>query len=349
MDGPRPATGSALVSRKDEHLDVVLSGRAGGAPSTGLERVRFVHEALPELDVDAIDLSARFLGRTLKAPLIVSSMTGGPSRAETVNRNLAEAAQAAGIAFAVGSQRVALEAGGALGLSADLRRIAPDIPILANLGGAQLAAGYGLDEARRAIDMIEADALIVHLNPLQEAVQREGDRRWAGVLAGIERLAAGAGVPIVVKEVGCGISGSTAMRLVAAGASVIDVAGAGGTSWAAVEAARADTAADREVAAAFADWGIPTADAILAVRRACPQVALIGSGGIRDGIDVARAIRIGADVVGQAAPLIEPALVSAEAVAARLDVVVRQLRTVCFCTGSRTLDELRRAPLMPTG
>ncbi len=338
-----------MLGRKDQHLDIVLSGAADRRVTTGLERVRFVHEALPELDLDQVDLSTTFLGRRIRAPLLISSMTGGPARAAGINRNLAEAAQELGIAFAVGSQRVALEGDGSLGLSAELRRLAPDVPILANFGGAQLVAGYGLDEARRAVEMIGADALIVHLNPLQEAVQPEGDRRWRGVLDGIGRLAREMPVPIVVKEVGNGISGPTAARLVEAGVAAIDVAGAGGTSWAAVEAQRAGDPADARVAAAFAGWGIPTAEAIVAVRAACPETMVIGSGGIRDGLDAARAIRLGADLVGQAAALIGPAILSAEEVVQSLSVTVRQLRIVCFSTGSADLAALRRAPLLPPG
>jgi isopentenyl-diphosphate delta-isomerase len=339
-------TGAAL-GRKDEHLDIVLSGAADGRVGSGLDRVRFVHCAVPELDLDAVDTSLAFLGRTMTAPLLISSMTGGPARAARINDNLAEAAQDLGIALAVGSQRVALDGDGSSGLGGGLRRLAPDIPLLANFGGAQLVAGYGVDHARRAVDMIGADALIVHVNPLQEALQPEGDRRWQGVLAAIGVLARALPVPVVVKEVGNGISGIIASRLVNAGATVIDVAGAGGTSWAAVEGARSADPRDRAVAAAFHGWGIPTADAIVDVRRHCPDVPLIGSGGIRDGVDVARAIRLGADVVGQAGALVAPAVESAEAVRDALAVTIRQLRVAMFCTGSADLAALRGAPLLP--
>jgi isopentenyl-diphosphate Delta-isomerase len=335
------------LGRKDEHLDIVLSGAASRRTSAGFESVRFEHCAAPELDLDGIDLSVDFLGRRLRAPLLISSMTGGPTRADGINRNLAVAAQALGLALAVGSQRVALDGSGARGLSGDLRRIAPDVPILANFGGAQLVAGYGIDEARRAVEMIEADALIIHLNPLQEALQPEGDRDWRGVLGAIKRLSGTVGVPLVVKEVGSGISGQLAARLMQAGVAVIDVAGAGGTSWAAVEGARARTEADRAVAAAFADWGIPTAQSIVAVRAAAPDAVVIGSGGIRDGVDAARAIRLGADLAGQAASLLEPALASADAVIAAISVTIAQLRIACFCTGSANLGALRQARLLP--
>lgn len=250
---------TALSRRKDDHLDIVLGRRT--APATvaaGWEDIRFEHCALPELDLTQIDLSASLLGKTMRAPLLISSMTGGMPRAEAINRHLSEAAQDLGIAICVGSQRVSLQSRNSQGLTRALRRLAPDIPLLANIGAAQLREADGLELARRAVDALEADGLIVHLNPLQEAVQPEGDRDWRGVLAQIARAARSVGVPIVAKEVGSGLSASVACALVEAGVAMIDVAGAGGTSWAAVEGERARDAADRAVAMAFADWGIPT-------------------------------------------------------------------------------------------
>ena len=347
---PAPAGGARIGSignRKDEHLDIVLDGRT--APSrrgdTGFAAVRFEHVALPEVDHDAIDLTTRFLGRRLSAPLLISSMTGGPARAARINRHLAEAAEASGLALAVGSQRVALAGDGVAGITADLRRSAPTIPLLANLGAAQLVNGYGLAEARRVVEMIEADGLVIHLNPLQEVLQPEGDRNWSGVLGAIEALARALPVPLAVKEVGSGISGPVARRLVDAGVRIIDVAGAGGTSWAAIEAERAVSAIDRAVAGVFGDWGIPTADAVRAVRAACPCTTVIASGGIRDGVDVAKAIRLGADLAGQAAATLGAALISTEAVVDHFEIIARQLRIACFCTGSADLAALREARL----
>ncbi|WP_083656401.1 type 2 isopentenyl-diphosphate Delta-isomerase [Mongoliimonas terrestris] len=339
-----------LEARKDDHLDIVLGGLA--APrgvETGFDAIRFAHAAAPELHLDAVDLSRDFLGRRLRAPLLISSMTGGPLRAAAINRHLAEAAQHLGIALAVGSQRVALESEAATGLTRALRRLAPDVPLLANLGAAQLVGGYGPDEARRAVDMIEADALIIHFNPLQEALQPEGDRDWRGVLHAVAALARALPVPLVAKEVGGGISGALARRLVDAGVPVIDVAGAGGTSWAAVEAERAVSPADRAVALAFAGWGIPTARAIADVRAACPTAVVIGSGGVRDGVDAAKAIRLGADLVGQAAGVLREATVSTEAVIDHMTVMIRQLAVACFCTGSADLAALAKAPLLEPG
>ena len=338
---------SELVERKNDHLDIVLDGqRALADTEPGFSAVRFEHCALPELHLDEIDLETRFLDYKLGLPLLISSMTGGAARAVGINRHLAEAAQELRIALAIGSQRVALETGADQGLTRELRRHAPDVPLLANLGAAQLVEPAGLEAARRAVEMIEADALIVHLNPLQEAVQHGGDRDWRGVLLALERAAAQLAVPLIVKEVGAGISAAVARRLVDAGVSVIDVAGAGGTSWAAVEAERAATAAERAVATAFADWGIPTASALQDVRQALPHTTLVASGGVRSGVDVAKAIRLGADLAGQAAAVLQCATQSTEAVIEHFDIVGRQLRIACFCTGSANLAALRQAPLL---
>lgn len=341
---------SDLVQRKNDHLDIVLDAhRAPAHTDPGFSAIRFEHCALPELDMASIDLSTRFLGRELKLPLLISSMTGGAARAAGINRHLAEAAQHLGIALGVGSQRIALESGADHGLTGELRRYAPDIPLLANLGAAQLAERSGLDAARRAVDMIEADALIVHLNPLQEAVQRGGDRDWCGVLVAIERAAANLPVPLVIKEVGAGISASVARLLADAGVTVIDIAGSGGTSWAAVEAERADNTADRAVAMAFSDWGIPTVCALTSVREALPQTTLIASGGVKTGVDAAKAIRLGANLVGQAAAVLHGATQSTEAVIEHFEIIGKQLRVACFCTGSANLDALRQAPLLSSG
>jgi isopentenyl-diphosphate delta-isomerase len=338
---------SDLLSRKNEHLDIVLGGGVTAAgKTTGLERVEFVHNALPELDLDAIDLSVDFLGRRLSAPFLISSMTGGPAKAAQINENLARAARHLGIAFAVGSQRVAVEAGAAGGLGRGLRQLMGDAPLLSNLGAAQLRDEGGLDMARRVVDMIGADALIIHLNPLQEAVQHGGNREWSGILPKFEALARALDVPVAVKEVGCGISGALAARLRQLGIAIIDVAGAGGTSWAAVEAGRAPDARSRRIAETFRDWGIPTALALREVRAACPDATVIASGGIRTGLDAARAIRLGADLVGQAAGVLPAALDSAEAVIAHFEDRITELRIACFCTGSANLNELRRAALL---
>ncbi len=339
-----------LVSRKNDHLDIVLDSRRTPPPAGNqFARYQFEHCALPELHLDAVDLTVPFLGRSLNAPVLISSMTGGAARAEHINRHLAEAAQALGIALAIGSQRVAVQSGIDHGLTRELRDLAPDVPLLANIGAAQLADGSGIDWAHRAVEMIGADALIVHLNPLQEAVQSGGDRDWRRVLDAIHALVQRCQMPVVAKEVGAGISAAVAHLLVQAGVAVIDVAGAGGTSWAQVEAERASSEADRQVALAFADWGIPTTQALVQVRQALPDTQLIASGGIRNGVDAAKAIRLGADLVGQAAAVLHSATQSPEAVIAHFEVLIRQLRIACFCTGSADLTALRQAPLMLDG
>ncbi|WP_417307504.1 type 2 isopentenyl-diphosphate Delta-isomerase [Devosia sp.] len=339
-----------ISDRKNQHLDIVLSGKAqSNAVTTGLEHIVFEHCALPELDLDAIDLSQPFVGKRLEAPLLVSSMTGGPARAEAINRNLAAACAELGIALGVGSQRIAIEGDGADGFSSDLRKVAPDIVLLGNFGAAQLNTGFGLDQARRAVEMIGADALIIHLNPLQEAVQPEGDRDWRGLLDKIGALAQGLDVPVVAKEVGGGISAKVAGALLERGVAVIDVAGAGGTSWAAVEAERIADPMQAELARSFTNWGIPTGAAIAAVRAAHPEAVIVGSGGIRSGLDVAKAIRVGADVVGQAAGVLSASVDSVEAVVAHFSLVIAQLRIACFCTGSKDLAALKQAPLVAIG
>jgi isopentenyl-diphosphate Delta-isomerase len=344
---PKKAPMADIQQRKSEHLDIVLDGLAAGKPGcSGFDALRFQHCALPELHLDQVDVSTMFLGRRLKAPYLISSMTGGVARAESINMAIAEAAGALGIAFGVGSQRVALEAAGSAGFDRRLRQVAGAVPILANFGAAQLKTWDGVTMAERAIDMIDADALIVHLNPLQEAVQDGGDRDWRGLLTRIEAIARRLSKPVVVKEVGNGICGATARRLVDAGVAVIDVAGAGGTSWAAVEGARATDPAQKAIAAAFHDWGIPTAVAIADVRRTCPATPIIASGGIRDGVDAAKAIRLGADLVGQAAGVLAAAIAGPEAIVAHVDVLVAQLRIACFCTGSADLAGLKRAALL---
>ncbi|MBO0663669.1 type 2 isopentenyl-diphosphate Delta-isomerase [Jiella sp. MQZ9-1] len=338
-----------IAERKSDHIDIVLN-TAVDIPRkgvfTGLEDIRFEHCALPELALSEIDLATDFVGRTLAAPLLISSMTGGPARAGRINAHLAEAAEALKIALAVGSQRIAIEGRASGGLDRTLRQRAPSVPILANVGAAQLRLGYGRAEISRAVEMIDADAVIVHLNPLQEAVQAGGDTDWRGILTRIGALARDLPLPVVVKEVGAGISAGLARRLVEEGVSVIDVAGAGGTSWAAVEAARAENAALKRTAMTFADWGIPTARAIAGVRAACPQTTVIGSGGLKTGLEVARAIRLGADIAGQAAASLAAADQSAEAVVAHFTGVIQELRIACFCTGSADLAALRQARLI---
>lgn len=333
----------SIISRKDQHLDLALaSPRAEISP---FDCYRFEHCALPELDLASVDLSTNFLGHTLRAPLLISAMTGGPEKAARINRHLAEAAQELGIALAVGSQRVALEEEQAHGIDGVVRNAAPDILLFANLGAAQLNLGYSLDHARRAVEMIGANALIVHLNPLQEALQSEGDTDWSGLVEKIGELAGRLDVPVIAKEIGCGISANVARQLQAAGIAGVDIAGCGGTSWAMIEAKRARSEVERRVAECFSDWGIPTPQSLLSVRHACPEIPLIASGGIRHGVDAAKALRLGADLVGQAAGVLPAAMDSTQAVIDHFRIIVRQLKVAMFCTGSATLSDLKTAAL----
>lgn len=346
-DKGRGGRRSEIARRKDDHLDVVLSCDTGARlVTTGLETIVFEHAALPEMSLADVDLGVEFLGRRLAAPLLISSMTGGPARAAAINLAIAETAQALGIAFAVGSQRIALEGPVGAGLDRSLRARAPGVPLLANFGAAQLKHWNGPDAARRAVEMIDADALIIHLNPLQEAVQAKGDTGWSGILQRIEAVARASPVPVVVKEVGAGISGPLARRLVDVGVAVIDVAGAGGTSWAQIEAELARSPRMRAVAEAFRDWGIPTARAVADVRRTCPSTTIIASGGIRDGLDVARALRAGANIAGLAARVLPAAVAGPEALTELLSTIVDQLRIACFCSGSPNVEALKTATLI---
>lgn len=332
--------------RKDDHIRINLEEQVQFLRlTTGLERWRFVHQALPELDLAAVDTHTVFLGKRLNSPLLISSMTGGTERAATINRTLAQAAQEAGIAMGLGSLRAALE-DPALAASYAVRAVAPDILLFANLGAVQLNYGYGVAECRRAVDLVQADALILHFNALQEAVQPEGDGNFSGLLGKIERVCREVGVPVIAKEVGWGFSGQAARQLVEAGVAAIDVAGAGGTSWSEVEYHRAPTAQHANVARAFADWGIPTAESLRQVRAVAPDLPVIASGGLRDGIDIAKCIVLGADLCGLAGPFLKAAVQSVEAVHQTIWELVTTLRIAMFASGAADIAALKRTPLV---
>ena len=333
--------------RKLDHIRIVLGEDVDAKGVTsGFAELRFPHDALPELDLQDIDTSMSLFGKRLGAPLLISSMTGGASGAEQINLNLAEAAEHLGVAMGVGSQRAAIS-NAALARTYQVRHIAPHALLMANIGAVQLNYGFGVDECRRAVDMIEADALILHLNALQEAVQPEGNTNFAGLLSKIEQVCHQIEVPVVVKEVGNGIGAATARRLVDAGVQAIDVAGAGGTSWSEVERFRQTDPQRSRVAAIFAGWGIPTTQAIRDVRAALPHTILIGSGGIRSGQDVAKAIALGADLGGSAAPHLFSAVDGdgPDAVVTGLQAFIDELRITMFCVGAANLQALRATPL----
>jgi len=336
---------SKTQQRKKEHLELCLDTESVTGPSpTGFDRYSFVHNALPDLDIDEISLEAIFLGKHLDAPLLISSMTGGFELARKVNRNLAAAAQELGLAMGVGSQRVAVEEPSVAG-SFRVRDVAPDIVLLGNLGAVQLNYGYGVEQCRRAVEMIRADGLILHLNVLQEAVQPEGNRNFSGLSEKIAGVCRELEVPVIAKEVGSGISAEVAQRLARAGVKAIDVAGKGGTSWYAVEATRA-AKSGRPVNEAFSSWGIATDEALIAVRQALPGLDLIASGGIRSGLDIAKSIALGANIAALGQPLLAPALVSSRKVVEFLAGILYELKVAMLCVGAKNLAELRQTPLL---
>ncbi|MCZ2126969.1 MAG: type 2 isopentenyl-diphosphate Delta-isomerase [Anaerolineales bacterium] len=328
-----------IDQRKLDHIKINLEQDVRSALTTGLENYRFVHEALPELDLNRLDTTLNLFGKPLAFPALISSMTGGAEQAQTINLRLAEAAQECGVAMGVGSQRAALEQP-EQAATFQVRRAAPDILLFANLGAVQLNYGYGADECRRAVEMIQADALYLHLNPLQEAVQHGGDVNWVGIAKKIEEICKKSEVPVVAKEVGWGFSERTARVLADCGVAAIDVAGAGGTSWSQVEMHRAPDEFSRQLAATFVGWGVPTADAILNVRRAAPHLPVFASGGLKDGLDVAKCVALGASLGGMAGGLLKAAAVSTEKAVEALKLVKRQIEVAMFACGAGTLKDL---------
>ena len=333
-------------TRKADHIRVCLEEDVQcHDATTGLERYRFTHCCLPELDRCEIDLRTPFLGKTLGAPLLISSMTGGTELAQLINARLATVAQQYQLAMGVGSQRVAIEKPEVKSTFA-VRSIAPDILLFANLGAVQLNYSYGLDECLRVVDWLQADALILHLNPLQESVQTGGDINFKGLLAKIAALCQKLPVPVIAKEVGNGISAAMARKLMDAGVSAIDVAGAGGTSWAKVESGRAKDGLQRRLGETFANWGIPTSDCIKAVRSVAPSMPLIASGGLRNGLDVAKTIALGADIGGLALPFLQAASDSEAALFDLTEALLAEIKTVLFCTGNATVSGLRNPGIL---
>lgn len=346
---PHPPAGSAseleaaanTQARKADHIRVCLEEDVQSHRITnGLERYRFTHSCLPELNRDEVDISTSFLGKAIATPLLISSMTGGTEQARLINQRLAKTAQKYGLAMGVGSQRVAVE-NPDLTQTFSVRQYAPDALIFANLGAVQLNYSYGISQCQRAVDWLEADALILHLNPLQEAVQTEGDVNFKGLFDKIEALIKVLPVPIVAKEVGNGISAAMASRLMNIGIGAIDVAGSGGTSWARVESERAKDVKQRRLGNTFADWGIPTAECITSIRERSRTIPLIASGGLRNGLDVAKTLALGADLAGLALPFLQAADQSEAALDELCEALIAEIVTVLFCTGCNSLSALR--------
>jgi isopentenyl-diphosphate delta-isomerase len=337
-----------ISNRKNDHIRINLEEDVRSALTTGLDDFRFIHEALPEINLDDVDLSQVLFGKRPQAPILISSMTGGTEEAARINRTLAEAAQATGVVMGVGSQRAALENE----RTADTFRVrayAPDVLLFANLGAVQLNYGYGIDHCRRAVEMIEADALILHLNPLQEAVQPEGDTRFEGLAAQIEAVCRALPVPVIAKEVGWGISERSARLLANAGVAAIDVAGAGGTSWSQVEKYRIQDERLARVASAFRNWGIPTAESIQMVRRASPEMPIFASGGLRGGVDIAKSVALGACLGGMAGLFLKAAVRSLEDTIQTIEEIRREIQICMFAAGAKDLAALQQTPLIQIG
>ena len=333
-------------TRKRDHINLCLdlgSGVEYSRKTTWLEYVELIHEAVPELDLEEISTEARLLGRAFKLPVLIEGMTGGTPEAYEINRSLAEAAEKLGIPIELGSQRAALTDPGLEYTYKVAREAAPKAFLIGNIGAVQLAK-EGVTAAEKAVEMIEADALALHLNSLQELVQPEGSAFFRGVLRAVREASEKLPVPLIAKEVGTGISGETAKALVEAGVRVIDVAGAGGTNWAKIELERSRGVAPAKfsIAEVFLEWGIPTAASVLEVSSAVEGVEVIASGGIRDGLQAAKALAIGADFVGIARPLLKPATQGPEAVVKNIAEIGEQLKTAMFLTGVKSVNDLKK-------
>jgi isopentenyl-diphosphate delta-isomerase len=332
-----------IYQRKIDHLDLTEGKKVEMVVSNGLDKYRLVHNALPEIDFNKINLSTQFLGKKLKAPILVSSMTGGSAKAGLINKNLAGVCQELGIAMGVGSQRIIFDCGKTDILHKDnildsfnIRKTAPDILLFANLGAVQFNNGFTYVQAKEAITKIRADALVLHLNPLQEAIQSEGNRNFSNLLQKIKQLAGQFEYPLIIKEVGNGISFGVARDLVKSGIRIIDTAGAGGTSWAYIEAKRS---ANLKLAQVFRDWGIPTSDSIIACKKA--KATVIASGGIRNGVEVAKAIILGASMAGIGLPLLDLAANSKDGLRSYLEEIIMELKISMFCLGVDSIDKLK--------
>jgi len=341
---PVRTTTDGTQPRKADHVRINLEHDvAAKGVGAGFDGFRFIPRALPEIDRDEVDTHRRYFGRTLSAPILISSMTGGTAEAERINGTLAEVAQDTGFAMGLGSGRALLEHPELLP-TFDVRSRAPDVLLLANLGAVQLNLGYGSSDCRRLVELLHADALVLHLNAIQEALQPEGDTQFRGLLDKIKIVCAELTVPVIVKEVGWGIDPEAVRALFDAGAAAVDVAGAGGTSWSEVERHRIAQPWRAQAAAEFAGWGIPTAECLIAARRAVPEKMLIASGGVRGGLDVAKAIALGADLVGVASPFLHAAAQGRDAAGALAKELDEVLRTAMFAIGEATIARLQRTP-----
>ncbi|HZZ85742.1 MAG TPA: type 2 isopentenyl-diphosphate Delta-isomerase [Anaeromyxobacteraceae bacterium] len=336
----------AELDRKDSHLALCLEEQVEFPGAGGFAGLRFDHDALPEIDEESVSTEVELLGKRLAAPIVIGSMTGGTSRAAELNRRLALAAATCRVGMALGSQRKMLEQP-ALRASYAVRDAAPDLPLLfGNLGAVQLNYGVGAAEVRGLIEAVGADAFLFHLNPLQEAIQPEGNTRFSALLPRLREVIPALGVPVLLKEVGSGISRTTAAKLRTLPLAGVETSGAGGTSWSRIESLRTADPVQRSTGELFARWGVPTVESIAACREELPGRVVIASGGIRNGIEAAKALALGADAVSLALPLLRAADRSVEEAVLALRRIVQELRTAMFLTGSRTVPELRTRALV---
>jgi len=335
-------TGSTGGSkRKEEHLDMSLNGDVGnGILPAGFENYRFIHQALPELDLDRIDTGTSIFGKSLSAPLMISPITGGTTGGGRLNMRLAELAQKKNIAMGIGSQRMAIE-DRSFEKSFKVRKAAPDILLFANLGAVQLNHGFGPEECKRAVDMIEADALMLHLNPMQEVFQDGGNRDFSNLTEKIASICKKVQFPVVVREVGFGISADAAKMLAGAGVAGIDVGGAGGTSWIKIESSRSKDPVLKNISKSFMDWGISTTESLEMVSSVGASIKIIASGGIRTGLDVAKAIALGADFAGAALPILKASIGSAGEAGDLIDGIIMGLKVAMFGIGAANIAGLK--------
>ena len=333
--------------RKADHIRICLEQKAQAKKATsGFEDIKLIHRALPELDREKISLSTSFFDKKLSAPIIVGAMTGGTREAIKINDAIAQTVEKLHLGMGVGSQRAGIENKKLEDTYAVARKKAPTAFLLANIGGVQLAHGYGLKEAKKAVEMIEADALAILMNPLQEAIQPEGQTNFTDVLSKIGEIAAGLNVPVIVKETGCGISAEDAKALEAAGVKAIDVGGVGGTSFAAVEYYR--SANGKTMDEDFWDWGIPTAISLIETTQTV-KIPVIASGGVRNGLDIAKSIALNASLASLSQPVLEAATKGIKETEELLSCLINELRNVMFLVGAKNLESLANMPAVVTG
>lgn len=345
----RPTVG--IEERKQRHLRISLEENVEADIGTGFEDVRLIHRALPEIDLDEVSTETEIFGRSLASPLIISAITGGTDYAKEINVTLASVAEEMGIGIGVGSQRIALEDPSREHTFSIVREKAPSVLVMGNIGCPQLSLGWGPDEAQRCVDMIAADALVIHMNPLQEAVQLRGETRYRDVLDKVQQVVTEVNVPVVLKETGCGIAFEEAVKLEKAGVAGLDVSGAGGTSWSAVEhhIAKLEEKQDQEaLGEALWNWGIPTAISIVETGQTT-GLKIIASGGLRTGLEMAKAIALGADAVGIAKPFLEKAVKGPDALKEHIGNILLEFRTVMFLVGAKNIEELGRVPVVILG